>query len=71
MSSVAMAFAGYGIEIDGQTATPGTLNEWLVNNNGYHCISGICWNLVLDAPDWIAPAQVASLGEPLTPLPSV
>jgi hypothetical protein len=32
MSSVAMALAGYNITIKGQIATPGTLNQWLVQN---------------------------------------
>lgn len=56
---------GFNISINGQVATPGSLNKWLVNNNGYHCIDNICWNLALDAPDRIAPNRIRSLGEPL------
>jgi len=67
MSSLAMALAGYNVTIKGDTITPRTLNDWLMRNKGYHCISGICFNLVLDAPNRIAPTKVKSLGEPLTP----
>jgi len=36
MSSTSMALKGNGIEIDGKiSANPGTLNQWLKNNNGY------------------------------------
>jgi len=67
MSSVAMALAGYNITIDGEVPTPKNLNNWLKKNDGYHCISGICYNLVLDAPDRISPGHVKSLGEPPVP----
>eukprot|EP01125_Pyxidicula_operculata_P012030 TRINITY_DN3941_c0_g1_i1.p1 TRINITY_DN3941_c0_g1~~TRINITY_DN3941_c0_g1_i1.p1 ORF type:complete len:188 (-),score=29.29 TRINITY_DN3941_c0_g1_i1:17-580(-) len=67
MSCVSMALAGFNITIDGQVSTPETLNNWLRKNNGYVCLGGDCCNLVLDAPNRIAPLQVKSLGEPLTP----
>lgn len=35
MSSTSMALAGHGIDVNGSAANPGTLNEWLRNNNGY------------------------------------
>ncbi|GAM23579.1 hypothetical protein SAMD00019534_067540, partial [Acytostelium subglobosum LB1] len=35
MSSISMAIAGHGIEIDGQSSNPGTLNSWLKSNGGY------------------------------------
>jgi len=67
MSSVSMVIAGYNISIDGEVSTPKTLNQWLRKNNGYTCMDGDCCNLVLNAPDRIAPTQIKSLGEPLTP----
>eukprot|EP00456_Euglypha_rotunda_P020516 TRINITY_DN17900_c0_g1_i6.p1 TRINITY_DN17900_c0_g1~~TRINITY_DN17900_c0_g1_i6.p1 ORF type:complete len:140 (-),score=24.17 TRINITY_DN17900_c0_g1_i6:11-430(-) len=36
-------------------ANPGTLNQYLRTNNGYLCAGGDCNNLVLDAPDSLAP----------------
>ena len=35
MSSTSMALAGHGIDVDGNNANPGTLNEWLRTHNGY------------------------------------
>jgi len=35
MSSVSMGLGGCDIEIEGETANPGTLNEWLRENGGY------------------------------------
>lgn len=35
MTSVSMALSHYSILIDGQSANPGTLNNWLRNNGGY------------------------------------
>lgn len=63
MSSVSMALAGYGVQINGAVPTPQSLNNWLRKNNGYHCMDNDCCNLVLDAPTWIAPNQVRCLGE--------
>lgn len=55
-----------GLTRVGQTATPGTLNDWLRQNDGYLCASGDCCNLVLDAPARLSP-RVKSLGEPNVP----
>ncbi|EGC38213.1 hypothetical protein DICPUDRAFT_29096 [Dictyostelium purpureum] len=35
MSSCSMAIAGKGITLDGNLSNPGSLNEWLRNNEGY------------------------------------
>lgn len=35
MSSISMALDFYAIAIDGQTATPATLNQWLRSHHGY------------------------------------
>ena len=35
MSSISMALAGTGIEVDNQTASPATVNRWLQQNSGY------------------------------------
>jgi hypothetical protein len=35
MSSTSMALAGKNITIGKSLSTPGTLNTWLQNNNGY------------------------------------
>jgi len=43
-----MALNAVGVKINGQASDPGTLNNWLVNNNGYTCADGDCNNLVLD-----------------------
>lgn len=44
-TSIAMVFKAHGIEKmpDGQPLTPGTLNTWLKNNNGYNRNSGVDW----------------------------
>jgi len=67
MSSVSMVLAGFNITIDGMISTPQTLNMWLRKNNGYICLDGDCCNLILDAPNKIAPTKIRSLGEPMTP----
>lgn len=41
----------------------GTLNAWLRTNQGYVCIDGDCDNLVLDAPNNIAPGRVQFISE--------
>ena len=41
----------------------GTLNAWLRNNQGYVCIDGDCDNLVLNAPNRIAPGHVSFISE--------
>ena len=72
MSCVAMALNGYNITINGQAATPASLNQWLRNNDGYTCAADDCCNLVLDSVNQLAETQVRSLGEPLVPfLPSL
>jgi len=51
MSAVAMALNGKNVLINGDKATPGTLNAYLHNNGGYLCLGGDCNNLKLDAPN--------------------
>lgn len=34
MSSLSMALAGFGVDIDGKPSNPGTLNKWLEANEG-------------------------------------
>ena len=72
MSAVAMAMAGYGIMIpsgesdsssDMVTPTPGTLNQYLLSNNGYDCVNGDCNNLVLDAPNAASSGRFRFVGE--------
>ncbi len=38
-----------------QLNAAGTLNKWLRYDNGYTCIDGDCDNLVLNAPERLAP----------------
>lgn len=69
-----MALRGYNVTIDGENATPQTLNRWLRKTNGYKkfllitvryvCAGGDCCNLVLDAPNNLAPERIRNLGEP-------
>lgn len=47
MTSVSMALNGLGLT----DITPATLNQWLMDNQGYTCASGDCNNLILDAPE--------------------
>lgn len=47
VSCISMALRTYGYTLEGNPANPGTLNSWLVNNNGYSCIDGNCNNLNL------------------------
>ena len=47
----------------GEYATPGTLNHWLVNNNGYHCLSGDCNNLVLDSINTVSGGRLQFVSE--------
>lgn len=65
MSSVAMALAGYGLALPGETSppTPGSLNAWLVANKGYVCAGGDCNNLVLASPDVISGGKMRLVGE--------
>jgi len=67
MSCVAMALAGHGITIEGKVATPGSLNKWLQAKNGYECLDGDCCNLILNAPEALAPNRIRCLGEPQVP----
>jgi len=46
MSSVAMSLFSEGIKIDGQDATPLTLNNWLTAHGGYVNNDDIIWNSV-------------------------
>lgn len=62
MSSLAMALAGFQIHVGGKLSTPHTLNQWLRENNGYHCIGSDCANLVLNAPEAVAPKRIKCLG---------
>lgn len=65
MSCVAMALAGYNLTLPGEHSppTPGSLNAWLVANNGYRCDGGDCNNLVLDAPDILTGGHMQLIGE--------
>lgn len=47
MSCISMALNSFGFVIKGNTPNPGTLNAWLVDNEGYLCIDGNCNNLAL------------------------
>jgi len=47
MSSTSMVLAGLGVTLDGELVNPGTLNKWLMDNNGYLCAAGDCNNLNL------------------------
>jgi len=44
MSATSMALATAGILVNGQTANPGSLNSWLIANNGYADGDLIIWN---------------------------
>jgi hypothetical protein len=56
MTSVSMVLAGLNATTPaGQVVTPGTLNQFLEDHNGYTCIDGDCNNLVLAAPDQLTP----------------
>jgi len=67
MSCLSMVFAGLGIDIGGQPATPATLNSFLETNGGYVCDAGDCNNLVLNASEKVDP-RVHLIGElPLPP----
>jgi len=46
MSSVSMILATWGEQIDGSAANPGTLNKWLIDNNGYADGDLIAWAAV-------------------------
>ena len=47
MSCISMALATYGYTLSGKPSNPGTLNAWLVDNEGYSCVDGNCNNLNL------------------------
>ena len=52
MTCVAMALTQRGFTLEnGDVPTPKSLNRYLVENQGYHCDSGDCNNLVLSKPD--------------------
>jgi hypothetical protein len=64
MSCVSMILAGLNITVGAtQPANPGSLNSWLVANQGYTCAGGDCNNLVLNAPDSISHGRVRLIGE--------
>lgn len=64
MSSLAMAISGYGFVLpDGKDVTPGSLNDWLIQNHGYRCMENNCNNLVLDAADALTGGFVRLIGE--------
>eukprot|EP01113_Clastostelium_recurvatum_P020090 TRINITY_DN237_c0_g1_i4.p1 TRINITY_DN237_c0_g1~~TRINITY_DN237_c0_g1_i4.p1 ORF type:complete len:242 (-),score=49.46 TRINITY_DN237_c0_g1_i4:99-770(-) len=73
MSSVAMALSGKGYKLGGYYPIySGTLNAWLAHNQGYHCLGKDCDNLVLDAPNRIAPeGQIKFISENPPPSPAV
>jgi len=47
VTSLAMALAGKGITINGQTADPKNLNQWLINNGGYSYGGYLNWSAVV------------------------
>ena len=47
MSCISMALATYDYSVSAKPADPGSLNSWLVDNNGYSCVDGNCNNLNL------------------------
>mmetsp|Transcript_8250 Transcript_8250/g.34651 ORF Transcript_8250/g.34651 Transcript_8250/m.34651 type:complete len:207 (+) Transcript_8250:24-644(+) len=68
MSSLSMALHGRGYTLSAGPfpsvpINPASLNAWLQNNDGYTCIDGNCNNLVLDAPDGIAPGDIRFIAE--------
>ena len=71
MSCVAMGLAGIGAHIDGARVTPGSLNAWLEQEDGYECDSGDCNNLVLDAPERLTSRLVLVGESPKPPLAQV
>jgi hypothetical protein len=48
MTCISMALTSYGYKINGKSPDPGTLNAWLVDNEGYLCLDGNCNNLALE-----------------------
>jgi len=66
MSSTAMALAGLGVTINGTAVTPKSLNQWLIDNNGYVCLADDCDNLVLTAPERLSPVM-SLIGESQKP----
>ncbi|EFA84633.1 hypothetical protein PPL_01623 [Heterostelium album PN500] len=58
MSSVSMSLAGKGIQVDGQLATPGTLNAWLKTNQGYTSNDELEEGVVAELPavQWVGPS---------------
>ena len=79
MSCVAMMLDGSDFLIPGTGAKvdPGSLNAYLAATHGYHCVSGDCDNLVLNAPDRLTGGKVRYVGEwpasslPMTALPGM
>ena len=47
MSCISMALVTYGYTLSNKLSDPGTLNTWLVENEGYSCVDGNCNNLNL------------------------
>ena len=50
MTSTAMVLHYYGINTlpNGTLLDPGSLNEWLIDNNGYHRNGSLIWNAISD-----------------------
>ena len=64
MSCAAMALAGAGFALPSKDPLdPGSLNAWLIHNNGYRCDAGDCNNLVLTAPDALTGGRMRLIGE--------
>ena len=64
MTCVAMALTQRGFTFEnGDIPTPKSLNSYLVENQGYHCDSGDCNNLVLSKPDDITKGFFQFVGE--------
>ena len=48
MTSLSMALAGLGVQLDGAPVTPASLNRYLEAHSDYQCAAGDCNNLVLN-----------------------
>ena len=51
ITCVAMSLAGLNLTINDSVSNPGTLNTWLIDNDGYQCMDGDCNNLKIPMID--------------------
>ena len=69
MTCLAMSMTRRGFTLEnGDVITPKSLNRYLVENQGYHCDSGDCNNLVLSKPDDITKGFFQFMGGKLKAL---